>query len=96
MKKYADLNDSFVSRWGGEEFLMVLRSKDTGEAYSVISAMLDEIRSTEYEFEGQKIKVTMTFGVSKVETGDNAESAVNRADTLLYSGKQAGRNRIVI
>lgn len=96
LKKYAAENDAFASRWGGEEFLMVMRSKNAEEAYEVISDMLSELSENEYSFEGNSIKITMTFGISQVLSGDNSVSAINRADELLYNGKQAGRNRIVV
>lgn len=96
LKKYASENNAFAARWGGEEFLLVFDSKTGKETLSVVSKMLEEIRSKDYCFDGSNIKVTMTFGISEVRNGDNAESAVNRADELLYDGKQNGRNRIVI
>ncbi len=95
LKRYAGENDAFASRWGGEEFLLVFRSKNTKETLEIVADILEEIRSTEYIFDDKQLKVTMTFGVSQVRNEDNAESAVNRADKLLYNGKQNGRNRIV-
>lgn len=96
LKRYAEENDAFVSRWGGEEFLMIFRSRSGEEAYAVVDKILEEIRSAEYEYKGRTISFTMTFGISQVRSGDNAENVINRADVLLYKGKQSGRNRIVI
>ncbi len=96
LKRYASENDAFVARWGGEEFLLVFISKSADETLAVISDILDEIRAAEYVYNNEDIKVTMTFGISQVQSDDNAESAVNRADELLYNGKQSGRNKIVM
>lgn len=96
LKRYAGDNEAFVSRWGGEEFLIVLPSKGTEESLRIVTEILEEIRKTNYEYEGKTFKVTMTFGISQFRNGDNRESAVNRADKLLYKGKQSGRNRIVV
>lgn len=95
LHKYAIDSSSFVSRWGGEEFLIVMPFHNIEKAKLIISAMLDEIRKREFVFDDNQIKVTMTFGISEFLNGDNEEAAIKRADTLLYEGKQSGRNRIV-
>lgn len=96
LKGYAGESYAFVSRWGGEEFLIVFPSKGTEEALGIVSEILDEIRKAEYTYEEKTFKVTMTFGISQYRSGDNREAAVNRADKLLYKGKQSGRNRIIV
>ncbi len=96
LKRHTGDNEAFASRWGGEEFLIVLPSKGTEESLRIVTEILEEIRKTNYEYEGKTFKVTMTFGISQFRNGDNRESAVNRADKLLYKGKQSGRNRIVV
>lgn len=96
LDKYAADNGAFVSRWGGEEFLMVFPEYNSEQTLKVITETLDEIRRMEYLYDGKTVNVTMTFGISQVLSGDNEEAAVKRADELLYSGKQEGRNRIVV
>lgn len=96
LKAHGESSDAFVSRWGGEEFLMVFNDKNSTETLVIVEQILDEIRNAAYSYDEKKINVTMTFGISQVQEGDNAESAVNRADKLLYKGKEAGRNRIVM
>lgn len=96
LKKYSEQNDAFVSRWGGEEFLIVFRSLNAEETLAVVTDILNEIREAEYTYDNNDVKVTMTFGISQVQPDDNSETTVNRADKLLYKGKQAGRNRIVM
>lgn len=95
LNSYAIDSSSFVSRWGGEEFLVVMPFHNTEKAKIIITAVLDEIRKREFVFEDSQIKVTMTFGISEFIKGDNEESPIKRADQLLYDGKQSGRNRIV-
>ncbi len=96
LKAHGESSDAFVSRWGGEEFLMVFNDKNSTETLVIVEQILDEIRNAAYSYDEKKINVTMTFGISQVQEGDNAESAVNRADKLLYKGKESGRNRIVM
>ncbi len=96
LKKYAGGNDAFAARWGGEEFLMIFPRKAAAETKKTAEAMLDEIRGTNYSFDGNVIKVTLTFGIAESRAGETADITVNRADELLYQGKENGRNRIVM
>lgn len=95
LSKYALESSSFVSRWGGEEFLIVMPFHNIEKAKLIMNAVLDEIRNSKFIFDDKEIKVTMTFGISEFIEGDNEESPIKRADGLLYEGKQSGRNKIV-
>ena len=96
LKKYAGENDAFVSRWGGEEFLMIFPGKTASETYSVTEAIMNEIRTTNRTFENHELSVTMTFGIAEAKANETADITINRADALLYKGKESGRDRIVI
>ena len=96
LKKYVTEEDTFVSRWGGEEFLLIFPEKTAMEAKSVTENILSEIRNTEYKYYNNTIKVTMTFGIAQSAKNETADVTINRADALLYKGKDSGRNRIEI
>lgn len=85
----------FAARWGGEEFLLVFDHMTAEEAYHELSALLDDIRAMESDFDGQTINVTMTFGLAEGDT-DNITMLLRNADTKLYEGKTNGRNRVVL
>lgn len=86
--------EGFPVRWGGEEFLLVLRLSGK-EACERTERLLDSIRNLEIEYNGCKIPVTMTFGVNEYERERKIDDFIRRADDLLYQGKTEGRNRIV-
>lgn len=84
----------FASRWGGEEFLLVymLGFRDTVEKTKQLQ---QSILEHEFVYEGTKMNITMTFGVAD-GTGDaHYEKVIQRADELLYVGKNNGRNQVV-
>lgn len=84
----------FASRWGGEEFLLVymLGFRDTVEKTTQLQ---QSILEHEFVYEGTKMNITMTFGVAD-GTGDaHYEKVIQRADELLYVGKNNGRNQVV-
>ncbi|MDE6032198.1 MAG: GGDEF domain-containing protein [Oscillospiraceae bacterium] len=83
----------FVSRWGGEEFLLVF-GVPYEEAETALERIMDRIRGYRCEYEGQKIPVTMTFGIESY-SGGTVDALVNTADGKLYYGKKHGRNCIV-
>ncbi|MDE7294624.1 MAG: diguanylate cyclase [Oscillospiraceae bacterium] len=89
-------NNGFAFRWGGEEFLLVLPEKNLAQTKSILDGLIEQIRAQEIHFEDKTIKVTMTFGGVQRDSHETYEQAINRADELLYNGKQSGRNRIIM
>lgn len=89
------LSLGFVSRWGGEEFLLVFDHSDIKSAAESMQKLLEQIRTIEIPCENRIVKVTMTFGVI---CGENIplKDLVSKADKLLYIGKHSGRNQIVL
>ncbi len=85
----------FASRWGGEEFLIVLDGLDRKTALEELTQMLQNIRSIVIPYHGQEIRVTMTFGLVDGSLSDDYEELIRMADDRLYYGKEHGRNRIV-
>ena len=84
-----------LARYGGEEFAIIL--PDTSLENAVMLA--DRIRIS---IEGRRLKkrrtnadlgtITMSMGVAKLNRRDTPETFVERADALLYTSKNAGRN----
>jgi len=40
--------------------------------------------------------ITVSIGIAELQTGDDVESFVVRADKALYQAKESGRNKIII
>ncbi|MBO7514567.1 MAG: GGDEF domain-containing protein [Lachnospiraceae bacterium] len=88
-------DNGFVCRWGGEEFLMAANvSKDI--MHDLMMNMLEELRATEFTSEYKTFRVTMTMGFTQYHSPDRLETCVEIADRMLYSGKQNGRNQVVV
>ena len=79
------------ARWGGEEFVVLFPSTELDEAVVAVENFLTTIRKFHFRDVGE---VTFSAGVTKLETGDDAESFMHRADLLLYDAKNKGRNRV--
>jgi two-component system cell cycle response regulator len=94
----ASLRASDVAgRFGGEEFLIVMRGADEAAALDAaerVRAALDArpfiVRET-----GEMLTVTLSAGVAQAVPGETAEALIARADAALYAAKAAGRNRVM-
>jgi diguanylate cyclase (GGDEF)-like protein len=84
--------DDVFARWGGEEFLLLVRGA-RGEAIAQIAdSMRLAISATPIEPAGI---VTASFGVALFRPLDTLATWVQRADGALYAAKAGGRNRVV-
>lgn len=84
----------FAARWGGEEFLLVFDHMDLDSAYASLCRLAADIRAIGHEYQGQTVKITMTFGLVSGGARTMMEILKN-ADDKLYEGKNSGRNQVV-
>ena len=93
-------NSDWVSRYGGEEFLIVLPETDHEGAMAVAEKIRTLIASTPFTTRSGDLAVTASFGVAS--TGPNGpdlslkvDALIRCADECMYRGKQEGRDRTV-
>ena len=82
--------DCKVSRWGGEEFLIL-----TDEGSAPIEKLRKAVEDIRLEYEGQIINVTITAGVEEKDKSKALNKWIVAADEKLYQGKQNGKNTVV-
>ena len=85
-------------RIGGEEFLFVLTHATKEDAKRVIECVRAELEATKFNFNGNSLMVTASFGLVGF-AGTRApefSQLVAQADLALYSAKRLGRNRIEV
>ncbi len=81
-----------VARWGGEEFVVMLRDCALPDA----RRLAEEIRSTIAEVPfGTSGSLTVSIGAAEIRANENLASWLGRADQALYRAKRAGRNEVV-
>lgn len=81
-----------VSRWGGEEFVVVTPAADTAAVRQVAERLRRAIANAPI---GPVSQVTASFGVTTTRPGDCLADVLERADRALYRSKQGGRNCVV-
>lgn len=85
--------ESVISRWGGEEFLLLFENY-TG-AKDTMENLRATVEKTKFEFEGQRIKVSVTVGIADRGEQKSIDKWVQSADNRLYVGKKQGKNVII-
>lgn len=83
-----------ISRWGGEEFLMMLPGCHLNDAVKIINDLREKIEAHTIDYNNSKINITMTFGVSEFSMGSSLDESIEAADQALYLGKRMGKNRV--
>lgn len=84
----------FANRWGGEEFLLVY-DLPFEQAFAKVEALQSAVRSTSFNFNGNVVYSTMTFGIKECSPKSNIEDEIRVADERLYYGKKNGRDLII-
>lgn len=82
-----------VSRWGGEEFILLMPKTNLEQAKNKLENIRQLIDKKIWIHNDNVLHVTITLGVSTIHIDDAVEEdIIKRADLALYNGKNSGRN----
>lgn len=81
-----------VSRWGGDEFILLLPDSDLGKTADIAETIRQQI---EKELFTDIIAVTCSFGVVAMGSQSTFETMIRSADDLMYKSKKLGKNKVV-
>lgn len=87
-----------LSRFGGDEFVIVLVKADAGKAYDTCSRIRQRLGSTIFlKDKDLNIKMTGCFGISCFpRDGSTVDELIRKADSAMYDVKRRGKNNIKI
>jgi diguanylate cyclase len=88
------IND-FISRYGGEEFAIILPHTDLKGAIRAAEGIRSYIDDSIFSYTDREIPLTISIGVSEYRKGDSADTVFERADNALYLAKRSGRNQVM-
>jgi diguanylate cyclase (GGDEF)-like protein/PAS domain S-box-containing protein len=82
-----------ISRWGGDEFTLLLpQIKSRNDAAIIAKRLLDSMQEP-FEMDGQILHATASIGIAVYpEDGEDGKTLVKNADAALYRAKELGRN----
>ncbi len=84
-----------ICRWGGEEFLILLKQCNMHEAFNIAEKIRTAVDKTTAFYEGKEINVTISLGVAQYKDMESEDSLFRRVDKALYEAKNQGRNRSI-
>lgn len=99
LKDLADLikeiikRDDLITRWGGEEFLLMFPGTTAAQATSVVQRVREAM--TEHTWPHGE-SVTCSIGITEARKGEDLSAAIERADDAMYRAKRNGRDRIEV
>lgn len=85
--------DEVAYRYGGEEFIIIIRTKTDEQACQAGLRLCRLIGQKKIPYSDGEIAITVTAGITRVQPGETLDTALGRADRAMYQGKQTGRNR---
>lgn len=90
-------SSDILSRYGGEEFVIIMPSIDISNAIKKAEGLRRHIESFQFQIgsAGQPPQITISIGVSSFpDHGTEYETLIAAADLALYKAKKGGRNRV--
>jgi len=85
-----------VCRWGGEEFLIVVKGSAEVQGKTLAEKIRASVANGAFRYRDTAVPVTISLGVAFYVDGESPEQLVARADKALYEAKETGRNRVCV
>ena len=89
--------DHLISRYGGEEFAMIMprmNMKYAGQVAEALRAAIQAKRLRRRSTNEDLGQVTVSIGIARLQPGDTPQGLIERADACLYASKRNGRNQV--
>ena len=83
-----------VSRWGGEEFLIILPATPLHHAADLAERLRDKVASRTIDTGRSQLSLRLSIGCASMLPRQSIDLLIDRADTALYRAKATGRNRV--
>ena len=87
--------DAGICRWGGEEFILMFHQSNIDAVIRLVENIRATVSGYAFQYRGQPLHITMTFGISTSMEADSLDELVRIADKRMYYGKQSGKNTVI-
>lgn len=84
-----------IGRYGGEEFGIILPDTNQIAATVIMDEIREQFAALAYSSDDINFHCSFSAGIAQLESNDNADTLINRADEMLYLAKSNGRNKVV-
>ena len=89
--------DDFVSRFGGEEFVVIFHKLTVDEVKMIVERIRKKLLESSLLDSSKNVKIscTVSAGIDEIRSDDVLQTVLDRADKKLYKAKALGKNTIV-
>jgi diguanylate cyclase (GGDEF)-like protein len=84
-----------LARWGGEEFLALLKDCTLADAVGVAEKIRQEVAASSFLPDYDQ-PLTISLGVAQLAPNETMDELLHRVDQALYRAKQQGRDRVSV
>lgn len=88
--------DDMAARWGGDQFLILLRGQKQEAAMQVAERLRRNVAIQRLPASGEPVGVTISFGVATIKANDSSDELVATAERGLYQAKHMGKDMVVV
>lgn len=81
----------YVSRWGGDEFVLLLSNKKISDALLLAESIQNDLKDIKIE---DITPLKVSIGIACYREGDDEDSIVRKADDFMYKSKAKGKSSI--
>ncbi len=85
------------SRYGGDEFVVILPETNLKDAVIAGQRIVDKVQQISQDFDGMAAgELTVSIGIAQWNVDETSESLMEKADKALYQSKETGRNKLTV
>jgi diguanylate cyclase (GGDEF)-like protein len=88
--------NDLISRWGGEEFLVIVYEINRDQAWQIGDKLRKRIEEHQFVYADKPQSLTISIGIKLYEPDLDFDALIIQADANLYQAKHDGRNRCAI
>jgi diguanylate cyclase (GGDEF)-like protein/PAS domain S-box-containing protein len=88
-------DDDLAARMGGDELVVALMGVGGMADALAIAEKIRRAAAEPIPVLGERVSSSLSIGVTLIESGEDVDALIARADTGLYAAKQQGRNRVI-
>jgi diguanylate cyclase (GGDEF)-like protein len=89
-------HEGVAARLGGEEFALLLKGGDAGDAWRAAEALRRRIAMLEIDVESGCLRLSCSFGVAMGAPREDIDEILRKADAALCAAKRSGRNMVAL
>jgi diguanylate cyclase (GGDEF)-like protein len=89
-------NSDMITRWGGEEFALLLIDVELEDATKIAQKVCDSIKEDKALNELLGRQLTVSIGLGELSSLESQDGLVHKVDSALYEAKRTGKNQVIV